>query len=114
MGDRAMVQIKTEEGSLYVYTHWCGYDLPQICKKAIKRAEGRWSDTPYALRILVDQITKSGRDEETGWGLLLTPNAEDEYNGDIPSVQIDLKDLTFQTLGRHKRENLTFQEISHG
>jgi hypothetical protein len=90
MGDRAMAEIKTTDGSLYVYTHWGGEDLPESAKQAIKIAEPRWDDEPYATRIIVDQLTKDGIDEETGYGLLLKPNAEDEYNNDKPSVIINL------------------------
>lgn len=90
MGDRAMAEIKTEDGSLYVYTHWGGKDLPEDAKRAILQAKPRWGDDPYAVRIIVDQLIKEGRDQETGFGLMLKPLAEDEYNHDDPSVVIDL------------------------
>lgn len=91
MGDRAMAEIRTMGGSLYVYTHWGGASLPYAAVKAVIAAESRWNDLPYATRIIVDQLTKGGRDIETGFGLLLMPHAEDEYNGDKPSVIIDLR-----------------------
>ena len=90
MGDRAMAEIKTEGGSLYVYTHWGGNELPRKAEAAIARAKPRWDDLPYATRIIVDQLTIEGRDEETGFGLMLAPSAEDGYNADHPSVIIDL------------------------
>ena len=90
MGDRAMAEIRTGEGSLYVYTHWRGSNLPDDAKEAILKAKNRWDDIPYATRILVDQLTKEGRDGEMGFGLMLQPSAEDEYNSDKPSVVIDL------------------------
>ncbi len=90
MGDRAMAEIKTEDGSLYVYTHWGGEVLPTMAKEAILQARPRWGDHPYATRIIVDQLTKSARDEETGFGLMVKPSAEDEYNHNKPSVVIDL------------------------
>jgi hypothetical protein len=94
MGDRAMAEIKTEDGSLFVYTHWGGSSLPDNAKAAVKAAKPRWSDSPYAIRIIVDQLTKDGRDQETGYGLMLKPNAEDEYNNDNPSVVIDMNTRT--------------------
>ena len=94
MGDRAMAEIVTDGGSIYVYTHWGGRDLPTRAKQAIKFAEGRWDDRPYSTRIIVDQLTKASRDSLTGHGLLLDPHAEDEYNNDNPSVVINLLDLT--------------------
>lgn len=90
MGDRRMAEIKTLDGSLYVYTHWNGSVFPEMAREAIKAAKSRWDDTPYALRIIADQLTKGERDLTTGSGLLLIPNAEDSYNHDTPSILIDL------------------------
>lgn len=89
MGDRRIAEIKTTEGRLYVYTHWHGSRLPELAQTAIKAAASREGDDSYWTRIVVDQLTKDGRDRETGFGLMLRPNAEDEYNNDKPSVIID-------------------------
>jgi len=67
-----------------------GSVLPDVAKKAIMFAKPRWSDESYAVRIIVDQLTKDSRDELTGAGLMLKPIAEDEYNHGSPSVIIDL------------------------
>jgi hypothetical protein len=90
MGDRRMAEIKTEDGSFYVYSHWSGYSMPELAADAIKFAQPRWTDVTYAPRIIVDQLTKQGRDDVLSWGLMLKPHAEDEYNGDTPSIVIDL------------------------
>jgi len=92
MGDRAMARIKVSDGSLYFYTHWCGYKLPEYADTALRAARPRLGDDPYALRIVVDQLIFlcGSRDGETGAGLMLSPSAEDSYNGDSPSVTIDL------------------------
>ena len=92
MGDRAMAEIRVSEGSLYFYTHWCGSDLPKIAKTALKEAAPRIGDDSYAAKMVVDALIREcdSRDCETGCGLMLTPNAEDEYNRDSPSVLIDL------------------------
>lgn len=111
MGDRAMAEIKTEDGSLYVYTHWGGHNLPELAKGAIRFAKGRWLDTPYATRILVDQLTKEGRDEETGFGLLLAPDAEDAYNSDNPSVVIDLITQTLAIFRNGGTKSFKFDEL---
>jgi hypothetical protein len=99
MGDRRMAEIKTTDGSFYVYTHWHGSRLPQMAADALALAEARRGDECYALRIVVDQITKDSRDSETGFGLMLKPNAEDSYNGDVPSVTIDLVAWTVTAVG---------------
>jgi hypothetical protein len=112
MGDRAMAEIKTTDGSLYIYTHWGGHDLPESAKEAIVKAKPRWDDEPYAVRILVDQLTKEGRDEETGFGLMLKPNAEDEYNNDNPSVVIDLPEQKLLIYRDDKEDILLFRDLN--
>jgi hypothetical protein len=111
MGDRARAEIQTDEGSVFVYTHWGGCDLPETAKEAVRAAKPRWDDDSYATRILVDQLTKGGRDQETGYGLLLKPNAEDEYNHDNPSVIIDLVKQELTTIREGKTKVAKFQEV---
>ena len=102
MGDRAMAEIKTEDGSLYFYTHWAGHDLPNLASAALAKANARRGDTVYATRIVVDQLINlvGARDSETGAGIMLAPNCEDEYNADSPSVVIDLVSWEVSTAGR--------------
>ena len=95
MGDRRMAEVKTENGSLYVYTHENGYKFGEVAKEALLAATPRRDDYPYATRIVVDKLTAPGRDNELGYGLMLTPDAEDEYSGDnSPSIVIDLHEWT--------------------
>jgi len=111
MGDRAMAEIITEDGSLYVYSHWGGFELPDNAKQAIMAAQDRWDDESYATRIIVDQLTKGGRDQETGYGLMLKPNAEDEYNNDNPSVIIDLVQKRLSVFRDGDEEHINFLDI---
>tara|TARA_R100000008_G_C3570425_1_gene161756 strand:+ start:375 stop:686 length:312 start_codon:yes stop_codon:yes gene_type:complete len=92
MGDRRMAEIKTQDGSLYFYTHSTGFSLPNDAQQALKTAEGRKGDDSYALRIIVDQLIKSAgsRDSSLNSGLMFSPNAEDEYGGNPHSVVIDM------------------------
>ncbi len=112
MGDRRMAELKVQKGSLFVYVHWHGEALPDMAKAAIAKAQPRWGDEPYATRIIVDQLTKDGRDEENSFGLMVAPDAEDEYNNDVPSVIIDLPAQTL-TVYDHDTDNqqYTFQEL---
>jgi hypothetical protein len=110
MGDRAMVEVRVVDGSFYIYTHWGGHSLPEDAKEAIKVAEPRWDDESYAARIIVDQLTKGGRDRETGYGILLKPHAEDEYNHDNPSVVIDLVKQELTVIRKEKR-TISFLDI---
>jgi len=99
MGDRAMAELKTRDGSLFFYTHWNGENLPSLAKIALDEAEARKGDSPYALRRIVDSLIRltGTRDRETGSGLLLAPSCEDEYNNDNPSVIIDIDAWTIET-----------------
>lgn len=79
MGDRRMLEIKTENGSLYVYAHSHGFELPGLAVQAAKAAAVRLGDECYWTRIFLDQLLKPGRDSECGWGVMLLPNYEDGY-----------------------------------
>lgn len=111
MGDRAMAEIKTNEGSFFVYTHQKGSCLPGMAREAIRKAKPRWLDMAYATRIIVDQLTKSGRDLEGGFGLMLKPNHLDDYNNDKPSVIIDLVERVLTVIRHGKIETFGFEEI---
>ena len=86
-----MAEIKTTEGSLYFYTHWGGSELPDAARAAAEFASPRLGDEPCWTRAILDQLIKASgsRDQEIGSGIMLKPDAEDEYNGDKPSVIID-------------------------
>ena len=92
MGDRRMAEIRTEEGSLYFYTHSTGFALPGNAKRALELATPRKGNTPYALRRVVDHLifTSGSRDNELNSGLMLRPRGEDEYRGEPCSVLIDM------------------------
>lgn len=81
MGDRANIKIKSEIGkpALYIYSHWSGSELAGLLQNALKKAMPRKGDWNYFTRILVDQVMKSGRDQETGWGLGFSPD-DNEHN----------------------------------
>lgn len=80
MGDRANIYVvdqpkaapdDTETTGIYLYTHWNGSEWPQMLRAALSlpTARRRWSDEPYLLRILTDQLFKDLRDGETGGGI---------------------------------------------
>jgi hypothetical protein len=104
MGDRAMAELKTKRGSLFFYTHSCGYALPKHARCAVDSAKGRKGDTDYALKIIVDQLIKlcHARDSEVGAGLMFGPSAEDQYNDNCPSVIVDVDAMTVESIGRQR------------
>ena len=69
MGDRANIAIKQPDGGrIWLYTHWRGYETPEILQDAIKRAPDRWTDYQYFARIVFDSMTQGDR-STTGFGI---------------------------------------------
>lgn len=69
--------------NINVYAHWDGADSVLILQQAITKAMPRikMGDTSYATRIIIDQLTKHGRDSETGYGIYIGEEiqAEEQY-----------------------------------
>ena len=110
MGDRRIAEIRTRDGSIYFYTHWGGYHLPNEAFNAIMAAKPRWDDESYATRIIVDQLLAPYRDQALGAGLLLRPQAEDAYNYDKPSVIINLASRTLVVIDGDNSTTTQFGE----
>jgi hypothetical protein len=84
MGARTNYTIITTSNpaqNLNVYAHWDGEESVALMQDAIKAAMPRIkNDHSYAARIIVDQLTKHGRDSETGYGLYVGQvDHEEEY-----------------------------------
>jgi len=76
MGARTNYTIITTDNpaqNINVYAHWDGEESVSIMQSAISAAMPRikMGDTSYATRIIIDQLTKHGRDSETGYGIYL-------------------------------------------
>jgi hypothetical protein len=86
MGARTNYTIVTSSNpaqNLNVYAHWDGDESVAIMQNAIKAAMPRikMGDDSYAVRIIIDQLTKHGRDSETGYGIYIGEEitSEEEY-----------------------------------
>ena len=86
MGARTNYTIIATENpaqNINVYAHWDGDDSVAIMQNAIKAAMPRiqMGDISYATRILIDQLTKHGRDSETGYGIYICEDilTEEQY-----------------------------------
>lgn len=113
MGDRATIQVESSmAGTIYVYTHRGGYDAPQSAANAVAAARDRWHDHHYAMRIIVSELTRDGLGQSTGYGLSTSMISEDEYNGDQPSVIIDLDEGEIRTFGGHGQHSRKFDELT--
>ena len=74
MGARTNYTIITTDNptqNINVYAHWDGDESVALMQSAIKAAIPRikMGDHSYAVRIIIDQLTKHGRDSETGYGI---------------------------------------------
>ena len=83
MGERTNYTIITTDNpaqNINVYAHWDGEESVANMQQAIRTAMPRINDVSYCTRILVDQLTKHGRDSETGYGLYIGEvDHEEEY-----------------------------------
>lgn len=66
MGDRCNVYIT--EAEVFLYGHWCGYELAQIVRDALKRGHDRWSDSNYLARIVLCEMVKGHEMSTIGYG----------------------------------------------
>lgn len=77
MGDRANVLVRDDyDPGVFLYTHWGGYELPQVVQSALMREE-RWDDSAYLARIVFSEMIKNEIDGETGYGIssVMTDNS---------------------------------------
>lgn len=86
MGDRG--QIKIIDTGVYLYSHWCGYQLFDIVKRVIQRGK-RLDDPEYLARIIFCEMVKDDIDGETGYGI------GNSKHGDLdnPLVEVDIKNM---------------------
>ena len=78
MGARVNFVFKAnkEQPYLVLYSHWGETSWRQDLALALDKARPRWTDDSYCLRIIIDQLTKEGRDSETGFGIFLANRDE--------------------------------------
>jgi len=94
MGDRRQAVISSSGGKVYLYTHWSGYELPEIVRAALVRGKGRWNDAPYLTRIIFCEMIKDDVMGETGAGIW-SANMDSEYD----DIYINLDDQTVKIGG---------------
>ena len=91
MGARVNFVFKTELDKPYIglYSHWGETTWREDLAMAIQKAQPRlgMGDTSYATRIMIDQLTKEGRDSETGFGIFL---ADENTVYEDMAVEIDM------------------------
>jgi hypothetical protein len=97
MGARTNYTIVTTDNpaqNINVYAHWDGAESVTILQKAIKAAMPRINDVTYCTRILIDQLTKDGRDSETGYGLYVGEEITTEEQYEYKEINLLTKMVT--------------------
>lgn len=101
MGARTNFELKDSKGSVWLYSHWGGETKAEDLMAALAKAQPRWDDTSYAMRIVVSQLIGDQWDDETGYGLSSYECGEESYDPivvDFPGgiVTYQDKDYSFQ------------------
>lgn len=79
MGARTNFQLKDEQGSIWLYSHWGGDSKMPDLANALDKARPRWDDSSYGIRIVVSQLIGNQWDSETGYGLSSYESGEESY-----------------------------------
>ena len=79
MGARTVFEVKDRSGSIFLYSHWGGESKLDDAVAALRKAEPRWNDTTYGMRIFISQIINSDWDSETGFGISAKNEFEESY-----------------------------------
>jgi hypothetical protein len=81
MGARTVFEVKDQDGSIFLYSHWGGDTKREDAIKALTEAKHRWgiNDTTYAMRIFISQIIGDTWDSETGFGISAKHTFEEQF-----------------------------------
>jgi len=93
MGARTNYTIITTDNpaqNINVYAHWDGDESVTIMQSAVSAAMPRikMGDISYAVRIILDQLTKYGRDSETGYGIYIGEEITHEESYDYKEIDL--------------------------
>lgn len=112
MGDRANCVVKqnsyADNGEVFLYTHWSGYELPAIVQSALRK-RWRWDDESYLTRIIFNEMTKGHESTETGFGIstVVGDNSYDYIVVDPKNQEVRFEDDDTRTANR----KWTFEEF---
>lgn len=79
MGARTVFEVKDQNGSIFLYSHWGGDTKVEDAINALRVAQPRWNDTTYGMRIFISQIVGAEWDDETGYGISAKHTFEEQY-----------------------------------
>jgi hypothetical protein len=88
MGDRAMIVVQNGDERVYLYSHWCGYEMPKLLSVGLKAGADRWDDSSYLARVLLNAMQGTDR-STTGFGIWVRP-----MDWEHPWLLVDTDKLT--------------------
>jgi len=111
MGDRGNIVVRDSGGKDVVfYTHWAGYNIAAVVRRALAK-ECRWEDDPYLARIIFCELVKGNEEEETGFGIGRFTAADRQH----PVVLVDIKkQMVFLAEGYKEDAPLPEADVKHG
>lgn len=98
MGARTNFELKDENGSVWLYSHWGGDDKSSDFASALEHARPRWGDTPYAIRMVISYLIKDNILSDTGYGITSYQSGEESYDplsADFVSKVVEYEQETF-------------------
>ena len=87
MGDRAVIEIHQEGGTVCLYSHSDGLHLRKVLAKALNRGFHRWDDQQYLTRIIFSEMTKGHEMATIGYGIHV--GDADDLGPDNPTIYLD-------------------------
>jgi hypothetical protein len=85
MGDRGNIAIKQHSGTVYLYSHYGGSELPQVLQDALKKHE-LWDDPTYLARIIFDAMEDGENLHGSATGLGISASEDDNNH---PLINVD-------------------------
>jgi hypothetical protein len=99
MGARTNFSFQDGSGhAINLYSHWGGGTAYKDLALALEKAEPRWQDISYGIRIAISQIIGDYWNQETGYGLSVDTLGEEEYDTlvvDFPNQVVSDGKLTW-------------------
>jgi hypothetical protein len=92
MGDRANIEVREGDNSIYLYTHWHGCQTPGMLHRALHRGRERWTHPEYLARIIFCEMVRGNEMDVTGFGISSTETWASKHilvDTDAQTVTID-------------------------
>lgn len=97
MGDRAEIAVRSDDETVYLYSHWDGNSLINVLRAALVRGKSRWDDPPYLTRIIFCEMVKDEISGLEGYGIWSSHQESEHglYLVDINNQKVDINGSVF-------------------